>query len=185
MFLEPRLATIFCVAVAALVAPVAFEGRAHVPQHPAEPSLLTSIERYTSWDRATRTPYRVSPKINALCADARSVQASPHDGAYIDVYVNEIGRAAMHTKGDTVFPEGTVIVKAKRHDERDVEPTLLTVMVKRTKGYNPEVGDWEFAVVDGKVTTVREQGRLRSCMGCHTTVAGTDFVFRTYLAESR
>jgi hypothetical protein len=169
----------------ALLAPATLQGGVHPLQDSTAPSLLASIDRYTTWDRVTRTPYRVSPQVNVLCAPGTAVRTSPHAGAYIDVYVNEIGREAMHTEGSTVFPEGTVIVKAKRHAERDAEPALLTVMVKRTKGYNPEVGDWEFAVVDGKSTSVREQGRLRNCMDCHTTVPGSDFVFRTYLAESK
>ena len=153
-------------------------------QSGADADLLPAIARYRAWTRVNSEPYRIAPEVNALCAPAKSIPASPHAGAYIDVYVNDTGRAAMLTKGDVTFPLGTVIVKEKRAAERSPEPTLLTVMVKREAGYNPAVGDWEFAVVDGAAARVEERGRLASCMRCHSALSRSDFVFRSYLDAS-
>ena len=54
-------------------------------------------------------------------------------------------------------------------------PVNLTVMAKMAPGYDAENGDWYHGVVspDG---TVKTQGRIGMCAGCHAD-AGTDHVF--------
>jgi hypothetical protein len=141
------------------------------------------IKGYRSWDRVNSEPFRMAPAVSVACAAPAAGQVSPHGGpdAYIDVYVNPAGRAAMLTPGHVVFPVGTVIVKEKRHAADAADPELLTVMLKRARDYNPETGDWEFAVLDGKAVEVQAQGRLENCMACHKTIAASDYVFRPYL----
>lgn len=151
----------------------------------ADSDVVATIKPYTSWTRVTREPYRMAPAVNVLCAAPVTRQENPHADAFVHVYVNDLGRAAMVKSGQVTFPEGTVIVKEKRQAADDSEPVLLTVMVKRAKGYNPEVGDWEFAVTDGKGASVEEQGRIASCMQCHKTKAASDYVFRSYLTDAR
>ena len=63
------------------------------------------------------------------------------------------------------FPEGSVIVKEKLPDKSSQTPELLTVMIKRGKGFNNESGDWEYMVVDGSGTKVEAQGKLENCQG--------------------
>ncbi len=58
---------------------------------------------------------------------------------------------------------------------------LYTVMIKRKPGYNPEVGDWEFAVVSGDGSKTEASGKLANCMGCHQSRRDSDFVFRSYI----
>ena len=79
------------------------------------------------------------------------------------------------------FPEGSVIVKEKLPGKASQEPELLTVMIKRAKGFNPTSGDWEYMVVDGTGTTVQARGKLENCQSCHTGNSRTDYVFRSYL----
>jgi len=130
-------------------------------------------------------PFRVSPAVAALCAAPTARNVSPHltPDSYIDVYVNTAGRRAMFTPGPLSFPEGTIIVKEKRKGGGEIEPELLTVMLKRSRGYNAETGDWDFAVLDGKASTVQAQGKLENCMQCHKTVAASDYVFRPYVSK--
>jgi len=79
------------------------------------------------------------------------------------------------------FPQGSVIVKEKLTTPDSSTPELLTVMVKRERGYNPESGDWEYMVVDGKGQSVTERGKLESCQSCHLMEKDTDYVSRKYL----
>src|SRR5262249_48441551 len=153
----------------------------------AEPNFAAMVKDYKTWTRVNTKPYRMPAAVMAACAAQAVKQASPHlepDG-YIDVYVNPEGRAAMLTPGHVVFPSGTIIVKKKRHDADPSDPELLTVMLKRFNGYNPEIGDWDFAVLDGKAAAVQAQGKLENCMQCHKTAGTSDYIFRPYLPAQR
>jgi hypothetical protein len=151
----------------------------------AEPDFRRMVKDYKTWARVNSGPFRMAPAVSAACATPTAGQASPHGGpdAYIDVYVNAVGRSAMMTEGQVVFPVGTIIVKEKRHTIDTSDPELLTVMLKRTKDYNPDTGDWDFAVLDGKAAAVQAQGKLENCMKCHKATPASDFVFRPYLAD--
>jgi hypothetical protein len=79
------------------------------------------------------------------------------------------------------FPVGSVIVKEKLPAESSTEPELLTVMIKRERGYNAESGDWEYMTADGKGEKVTARGKLETCNACHTEVKSNDYIFRSYL----
>lgn len=81
------------------------------------------------------------------------------------------------------FPAGSVIVKEKLPSRDSDTPELLTVMIKKGKGFNPASGDWEYMVVDGSGSKVLAQGKLENCQSCHTAKPATDYVFRTYLSD--
>jgi len=151
----------------------------------AEPDFATVVKGYRMWPRINSEPYKMPAAVIAACSDPKPGQVSPHTGVdgYIDVYVNPSGRSSMLTQGPVAFPVGSIIVKEKRHDPNASDPELLTVMLKRTKGYNPAVGDWEFAVLDGKAVAVQAQGKLENCMQCHKTVPSSDYVFRPYIPK--
>jgi hypothetical protein len=91
---------------------------------------------------------------------------------------------------DPRFPRGSVLVKKKYYTDGSTPPregdapSLYTVMIKREPGYNPDCGDWEFAVVAGDGREVQARGRLESCMACHESRAQSDFVFRGYLVRA-
>jgi hypothetical protein len=129
----------------------------------------------------------MSPAVAAACAAPTAGRADPHltPDSYADVYINPTGREAMFTPGPVTFPDGAIIVKEKRHAPADSDPELLTVMLKRSRGYNPETGDWDFAVLDGKAAAVQAKGKLENCMQCHKAVAASDFVFRPYVTVHR
>ena len=83
------------------------------------------------------------------------------------------------------FPQGSVIVKEKLSAPDSTQPELLTVMIKREKGFNAESGDWEYMVTNGTGTEVQARGRLSSCQACHEMNKATDFVYRNYLPRAQ
>lgn len=110
-------------------------------------------------------------------------EAAGHEDIFASVYVNPVGHAAFVSERPTDFPEGSVIVREKISGKQLLTPELLTVMVKRAKGFNPAGNDWEYMVVDGAGTTVQSRGKLDSCNSCHSKKRETDFVFRHSLPK--
>jgi hypothetical protein len=142
----------------------------------------------TLWTQVNEKPYYISSLADALCrAPTRQDyqferKQNPHAATYITVYVNNAGRKAMFSKELRRFPEGSVIVKEKvgRYLEGSA-PLLYTIMIKRERGYNPTVGDWEFSVATGDGNQIQASGKLENCQGCHIRKPDSDFVFRPYV----
>ncbi len=137
------------------------------------------------WTQVNTEPYYISAAVDVLCraptaanyADER--KKNPHAATYITVYVNNLGREAMFSK-DVKFPAGSIIVKQKVGNESR-KILLYTIMKKRERGFNPEVGDWEFLVIAGNGTQLEASGKIESCQTCHERKGDTDFVFRSYV----
>jgi hypothetical protein len=147
--------------------------------------LLIEFSEYKKW-----TLVNPVPELMALQAAQDCVlvlgrkEGSPHLNKYISVYVNDTGRAAMMTQLRPRFPAGSMIVKEKLSSEKSTTPELLTAMVKREPGYNPESGDWEFVVLSGKADAITGRGKLTNCQACHLAYQRSDFVTRTYLPHA-
>lgn len=146
------------------------------------------IAGYKNWVKVNDEPKLMFSEVAKLCADVRTeiMDAkfeNPHYKKYINVYVNSIGKDEMLTKEKPVFPIGTVVVKEKLSSPDDVTPELLTVMIKRGKGFNPEVGDWEFMTSNGQATEITSKGKLENCQACHIGYEHSDFITRTYLSN--
>ena len=142
---------------------------------------VKEIAGYRGWFKVNTEPQLMPDSTSLLCAAPLPAAKNPHLKKYVTVYVNDIGRKAMFEQLKPSFPEGSVIVKEKLPDKSSQEPELMTVMIKRGKGFNPTSGDWEYMVVDGTGTKVEAQGKLENCQSCHAAKPGTDYVFRTYL----
>lgn len=128
--------------------------------------------------------YGLDNQVSKLCGrytGGRYGNPNPHASSYISVYVNQTGRESMMTRLEPEFPQGSIIVKEKLTDPRATAPELLTAMVKRAKGYNPESGDWEYLVLDGSASTIKAQGKLEECNVYHVTSKGSDYIDRVYL----
>jgi hypothetical protein len=152
----------------------------------APPSGAELIEGYRQWTRVNPEPAVFHSQIAIQCAAPTAAQnkmeaANPHLDKFITVYVNDIGRQAMMQEKLPRFPQGSVIVKEKLTTKESTSPELLTVMIKREAGFNPENGDWEYMALDGAGKEVRSRGRLESCQSCHTMVKDNDYVSRNYL----
>lgn len=137
----------------------------------------------------TSTPVVMGIPVDQLCGvpteQMLNVAArNPHHGHFATIQGNKVGAdAALSTVVDQpgtipVFPVGSVIVKRKTTADGTVE--LFTVMRKRTPGYNPTCGDWEFAVITADGTRVAESGTLTRCMECHQDYAATGYLSRSY-----
>ena len=142
------------------------------------------IAGYRHWTRVNPTPALVLAQNLALCAAPTVVAApgSPHGpDKYITVYVNEIGRHAMMEEKTPHFPQGSIVIKEKLKTAASTDPELLTVMIKREAGYNPDSGDWEYMVFDGSGKSVQARGKLENCQACHKMDEQTDYISRSYL----
>ena len=74
-----------------------------------------------------------------------------------------------------------MIVREKLLAATDEKPELVTVMVKREKGFSRKTNDWEYFIVNGELSKVMLAEKTGSCSKCHAQAAETDMVFRTYL----
>lgn len=158
----------------------------HAAARRAPDNSVKEIAGYRDWFKVNPTPEVMQARTAVLCAAPTAGNRiygpdNPHHEKYITVYVNPVGRTAMMEQAKPSFPEGSVIVKEKLPDKSSQTPELLTVMIKRGKGFNNESGDWEYLVVDGSGTKVEAQGKLENCQGCHQAIPQKDYVFRTYL----
>jgi hypothetical protein len=131
--------------------------------------------------RITDEPFHVKSPGAGACAP-HVLRVNPHGGHWIKVYVTQAGHAPI-LSGKGTYPEGTMILKQKLSDAEGTRTDLYTGMLKRQKGYNSTIGDWEFFVLDSKATAVTSAGKIESCIGCHKAYRGTDFVSRSYLIE--
>ena len=151
------------------------------PQKPPE-SVETLVGGYGKWTKVNDKPFPVGFWMDMLCRnltkkEVEFIQASPHHKKYITVFVNPLGKESMLK--NLTFPVGSVIVKEK-HLEPNGPTELSTVMIKRSKGFNPDCGDWEFATLGSSGKKVTSSGKIQSCMSCHMTQKNADFTYRTY-----
>lgn len=73
-----------------------------------------------------------------------------------------------------------MIVREKLETEAG-SPEVLTVMIKRKKGFNPEANDWEFLLISGDTTKIKKREKTGDCESCHGRVSAKDFVFESYV----
>jgi hypothetical protein len=153
-----------------------------------KPSGSELIEGYRKWTRLNPEPAFLPSRIAIQCAAPTAEQirldkTDPHRDKFITVYVNDVGKSPMTTQLNPVFPQGSVIVKEKLPAKDSSSPELLTVMIKREPGFNPENGDWEYMAVDGAGKVVQARGKLANCQTCHITRKETGYVYRNYLPD--
>ncbi len=179
-------AKLLAIIVSAVLLPACTPISAEQPKLQAStpPSTQSSgselIDGYKGWTRVNPEPELLHAPSAILCGRALA-PPDPHLDKYITVYVNGPGKNAMMKEKHPRFPQGSVLVKEKLSHKESTSPELLTVMVKREAGYNPENGDWEYLSVDGTGKEVHERGRLEKCQSCHIMQKATDYVSRSYL----
>jgi hypothetical protein len=152
----------------------------HQPSAP-DPDLEI-LAKYKKWTLVNPTPELMEPLPAISCGliPGRR-EGSPHLHKYVSVFVNSVGKEAMMKMARPMYPVGSMIVKEKLASADSTKPELLTAMIKREAGYNPESGDWEYLVLDGAASEIVERGKLTRCSGCHQAYKHRDFITRTYL----
>ncbi|MDQ3907503.1 MAG: cytochrome P460 family protein [Acidobacteriota bacterium] len=174
-----------CCAFALASASAQKRAAAFAPAESEEAKALKLFSGHRKWTLVNPARARMDGAVAALCraptaAESGRGSAGPHALKYLSVYVNDAGAKAMTEKG-AEFPRGSIIVKEKFGARAGGAAELMTAMVKREAGFNPESGDWEFFVVNGEGTRVQASGRLENCMACHAGQKDSDYTFRTYL----
>ena len=213
LFFRERLKLLRCArfGVVALAGVAATWSWAQTREVKPSQKMVPIIANYRDWTLVNQTPAPMDPTVAMMCADiplstapnlsktAVMGSGGPHQKKWINVFVNDAGKAAMLTAKKPQFPVGTVIVKEKlaapqlkskskgstpAKPKPSQEPELLTVMIKREAGYNKTGGDWEYMVADGPGRTIAERGKLARCQSCHRPYKSTDYVVRSYLPTS-
>ena len=95
-------------------------------------------------------------------------------------FANDLANAEIY-KDAPKFAVGSIIVREKLLNADDVKPELVTVMVKREKGFSRKTGDWEYLVIESGLDKISKRETVGSCSKCHAQAAQTDYVFKTYL----
>jgi hypothetical protein len=99
---------------------------------------------------------------------------SPH-GAKLKLFVNR----PVVTNPDK---PGYNAVIVKENFTEDEKLAAVTIMYRMKKGYDPDHGDWYWAkyLPDGKVAEadgMKIAGRVKSCIECHASAKGDDYIF--------
>lgn len=92
-------------------------------------SVYSELDVGTDWQSYTRLNKAAFP-------------SETHGGRMVDVHVNPIGLDAY--KSGSAMPVGAIVVKSSHQTDGSVGP--LFVMEKRAAGFNPDHGDWYFAI---------------------------------------
>jgi hypothetical protein len=164
------------------------------PASPSPPPALAEPAVFATWPRVTEAPVRVSPALAMLCSalPANAVRArgkaaepnGPHAEYAIVVRVSPDGIGAY--REGRPLPRGAVVVKEKYADASATGPMLAyALMTKRTAGFDPAGGDWEYAFVTRGAEPEVARGRLAGCAGCHASARSRDYLFRSYGASGR
>ena len=157
-----------------------------------QPSVSAVATGFTNYQQITKSVVYVNPELAMFCrgASKQEVEAArtkfgPHANTGIVIYMNKVAADAFTTNA-SVYPIGAVIVKQKTihgymdKDGKQVHEADNGVggMVKRSAGYDPKHGDWEYFYFED--TKKIESGRISSCVQCHTSAKDKDYVFGTW-----
>ena len=109
-------------------------------------------------------------KINteALRSDSHS--------AWFDIYINVLAKKP-YMQQSSLLPVGSIVVKPLYPDPDRSEISKLTIMIKMEKGYDSDNGDWWYGVYDETGMEGSYQGKIKSCIKCHTHGKETDYMF--------
>ena len=116
------------------------------------------------------------PKLNT-----EALVSADHN-AWFDIYLNARAKKAYVEKL-SVLPVGSIIVKPLYPDGQRSEISKLTIMLKMEKGYDEEHGDWWYGVYDETGMKGSYQGKIKSCIECHTKAKKTDYMFSESVIE--
>lgn len=133
------------------------------------PELLAS-----AWPKRLR----LQDQVASLCRSTKlSGKEAPHGAKWAVTKTNELAQSALANPGRRHFPEGSILIKEKYSASSGGSPMLYTAMIKRTRGFNPQAGDWEYFVVNlGPSRDVIRTG-MDGCIKCHQMVSGYGHVF--------
>jgi hypothetical protein len=136
---------------------------------------------FATWPTITDKPIYITGADPTPCRAALNAEDmhGPHGKHVIVVRVNPEARAAF--LAGTALPLGSVVVKEKYADEKATGARQgYALMVKRTPGYFPAGGDWEYVFVNENPNQSTSRGQLTECATCHASQGDRDYLFRSY-----
>lgn len=161
-----------------------------------QPTIKQIATEHPTYEKLTREPVAVNPWLAMLCRGAsksevekQRLQHGPHAHSMIEIRMNAPAAAAFKA-GAKTYPVGSVVVKTKSYhsyvnDQGKMETPVkngVGGMMKRSPGYDPNHGDWEYFFIDDVAKI--ESGRMTSCRNCHDTAKASDYVFGTWSRPS-
>ncbi|MBF2054178.1 MAG: cytochrome P460 family protein [Candidatus Sericytochromatia bacterium] len=100
-------------------------------------------------------------------------RSGTHENMMVRTYLDPTAMAAFNSQSYP-YANGTEIVK-QGHKTADGPVEALFIM-KKIAGYDPENGDWFYAMTNGD-GMVGDKGRIQMCISCHGAVRSKDFVY--------
>jgi hypothetical protein len=106
-----------------------------------------------------------------------------HGEHWVDVYVDDLAEST-YLSASAPYPECAQVVKPEYTDSSGTEILRIGVMVKMPSGYDPENGDWWYAMYNPAGTRPYMTGKIDFCIACHKTAAGTGYLFPQEVLEA-
>ena len=110
-------------------------------------------------------------------------------------YLNQIEAEEEEEDFEGAFKKyavGSVLIKENYGSDhgKPGDPQTLTIMIKRTPGYDADFGDWEYlqSNVKGKFLVQGNSQNFvvkKTCLECHANVAERDYIFSSFYSESK
>lgn len=111
------------------------------------------------------------------------VMSQDHGKRFVDTYVNDVGKDAYHDPDEVAeIPVGTIIVKTSwesQGGQPTTTPGPIFVMEKKEPGYDPDNGDWYYAIhwenppekmrqrFGGPIYWQSPSEKVSYCVNCH------------------
>lgn len=137
--------------------------------HAVDEAALERVRAYDSMARVSTVPYasEISESRISVWFGGGGVDD------YLRIHPDRVGSGA-------VLDQGAMIVREVLAADGSVE--RLTVMCKGPAGYNPDLGDWWYAVTDPDGEPIElegelQVGRLTGCYACHQDRPDDDYLF--------
>jgi len=96
--------------------------------------------------------------------------------AFVDIYVNKKAEMTYRTRGKH-YPVGSISYKPLFFKANSKTPSIVVIMKKMQKGYDPKHNDWWYGVYDETGKEAYYKGKITSCIKCHAQVSQTDYLF--------
>lgn len=151
---------------------------------PTKPSVSTYPGNSTGGSGATALTVEAPPVPVDVAgwrewpkANARRFRSKGHGYLWVDVHVDKEHTAAYRGGRTSAVSPGFSVVMAGYESIDGETPTGLTVMAKMPAGFDPERGDWFYAVYDAVGASATLGGKLTPCAGCHVAAREKDYLF--------
>lgn len=152
-----------------------------------KPALAVAdvAKNYRQFKSMTKEPVAIDPGLAALCApitdtkDRVQKKSGPHADTTVRIFMND--PAANAFQKSATYPVGSAVIKEKKSSGSWEHKDGVGGMIKRPPGFDPSHGDWEYFYFENPAKI--EAGKIASCVQCHSSTAGTDYVFGTWAKE--